>query len=328
MPLATTEGALAASIMRGTKALNDAGGVTSIATEVGMTRSPLVKLDNVRQAADLKTWIQQPQNFEGIRAAFESTTSYGKLLDIHIIQSGRYLHVRHRADCRLALGMNMASKGCETSMKYITEKFGAGRLLTLSGNTCNDKKANTINTILGRSKNVVAEVFLNKSIIEGVLRTTAERLVECNTQKNLIGSGLAGSHAAGFNAHAANTVAGMFIATGQDAAQVTTSASCVTSLEVCGSDEPERQGCIHMTVTMPSLEIACLSGGTSLDAQNSLMGLTGVLDEPEKERTLRLAEVMAAFVLAGELNLLAALTAGHLVSAHMNLNRNGATSKL
>ena len=195
-------------------------------------------------------------------------------------------------------------------------------LSTLSPFTqCTDKKPSAINWIEGRGKSVVCEVVLPGHVIVNVLKCTVASLVELNVQKNLVGSALAGS-IGGNNAHAANNVAAVFLATGQDPAQVGESSNCITMMDAVndGTD-------LHVSVTMPSIEVGTVGGGTQLAAQRAsleMMGVAGANHEDPGDNANQLAKHVAATVLAGEISLMSALASNHLVSAHMKLNRQAA----
>ena len=197
-------------------------------------------------------------------------------------------------------------------------EFGDMQLLGLSGNLCSDKKPAAVNWIEGRGKSVVAEAVIPREVLSEVLKTDAERLVEVHTYKNLVGSALAGS-LGGFNAHASNVTTALFLACGQDAAQNVESSNCITQLTPAngGAD-------LHISCTMPSIEVGTVGGGTHLAAQKTCLGLVGAAgsapDAPGANAR-QLAMIVAATVMAGELSLLSALSAGHLVKAHMHLNR-------
>jgi hydroxymethylglutaryl-CoA reductase (NADPH) len=190
-------------------------------------------------------------------------------------------------------------------------------MLSLSGNYCTDKKPSAVNWIEGRGKSVVAEVVLPSHIIVKVLKCSVQGLVKLNTAKNLVGSALAGS-IGGNNAHAANVVAACFLACGQDPAQVVESANCMTLMEPVGD------GDLHVSVTMPSIEVGTVGGGTALSAQRAalnLLGVGGANAEEPGANARQLSKIIAATVLAGEISLMSALASNHLVSAHMKLNR-------
>lgn len=193
------------------------------------------------------------------------------------------------------------------------------RQLSLSGNFCTDKKPAAVNWIEGRGKSVVCEAIVPADVVTNVLKTSVHALVDVNISKNLIGSAMAGS-VGGFNAHAANIVTAIFIATGQDPAQNVGSSNCMTLMEPWGAEGKD----LYVSCTMPSIEIGTVGGGTGLPAQSACLEMLGVkgphVAEPG-ENARKLARIVCATVLAGELSLMAALTAGHLVKSHLTHNR-------
>uniref|UniRef100_A0A453PDZ8 hydroxymethylglutaryl-CoA reductase (NADPH) n=1 Tax=Aegilops tauschii subsp. strangulata TaxID=200361 RepID=A0A453PDZ8_AEGTS len=192
-------------------------------------------------------------------------------------------------------------------------------LLSSISNYCSDKKATAVNWIDGRGKSVVCEATIKGRVVQSVLKTTVEKLVELNIIKNLAGSAVAGA-LGGFNAHASNIVTALFIATGQDPAQNVESSQCITMLEAVNEGKD-----LHISVTMPSIEVGTIGGGTSLTSQAACLNLLGVKGpnhgSPGANARL-LATIVAGSVLAGELSLLAALAAGQLVKSHMKYNRS------
>lgn len=192
-------------------------------------------------------------------------------------------------------------------------------VLALSGNYCTDKKPAAINWIEGRGKSVVAEAVIPGKIVQTVLKTTVKDLCNLNIKKNLIGSAMAGS-IGGFNAHAANILTAVFLATGQDPAQNVESSNCMTLME------PTNDGVdLRMSVTMPSIEVGTVGGGTVLAPQGAvleMLGLRGAHHSQPGANAQSLARLVAAAVMAGELSLLSALAAGHLIKAHMAHNRS------
>eukprot|EP00672_Neobodo_designis_P022342 CAMPEP_0174850844 /NCGR_PEP_ID=MMETSP1114-20130205/21166_1 /TAXON_ID=312471 /ORGANISM="Neobodo designis, Strain CCAP 1951/1" /LENGTH=489 /DNA_ID=CAMNT_0016085331 /DNA_START=40 /DNA_END=1510 /DNA_ORIENTATION=+ len=315
IPMATTEGALVASTHRGARAINMSGGcVTRVLTE-GMTRAPVVEVDSIATAFDLKEFCDK--EFQTIKAAFESTTRFGKLLNIKVAIAGRKVFIRFRAFTGDAMGMNMVTKGVDAALNVLQQKFPSLKVLALSGNYCTDKKPSAINWVEGRGKSVIAEAVVKKDYVEKTLKTTVDALVQLNVDKNLTGSAMAGS-LGGFNAQAANVVAAMFLAMGQDPAQVVESATCLTSITKA------ENGDLLIAVTMPSIEVGTIGGGTGLPAQKSMLELVGCAGSnhaaPGSNASL-LARVIACGVLSAELSLMSGLAAGHLLRAHMDLNR-------
>jgi hydroxymethylglutaryl-CoA reductase (NADPH) len=195
----------------------------------------------------------------------------------------------------------------------VAEETGA-RLIAVSGNLCIDKKPAAINVVLGRGKTVVAGVYLTEDLCRTIFKTSAAIIAEVNMRKNLVGSARAG--ALGFNAQAANVIAAMFIACGQDPAHVVEGSSCITTVD------PVKDG-IYVAVTIPALQVGTVGGGTGLSTQRECLALLGVNGggEPAGSHAKKLAEIIAAGVLAGELSLLGALGAGHLARAHQQLGR-------
>jgi hydroxymethylglutaryl-CoA reductase (NADPH) len=230
IPMATAEGTLVASTSRGCKALNAGGGVITVVTYDGMTRGPAIDFPSIVEAAKAKAWIETDEGYGILKEAFESTSRFAKLQKLKVAMAGRTLFVRFATSTGDAMGMNMISKGTEKSLEVMSKFFPEMIVLALSGNYCTDKKPAAINWIEGRGKSVVAEAVIPGKIVKSVLKTTVDALCNLNTKKNLIGSAMAGS-VGGFNAHAANILTAVFLATGQDPAQNVESSNCMTLME-------------------------------------------------------------------------------------------------
>ncbi|XP_065836680.1 3-hydroxy-3-methylglutaryl-coenzyme A reductase-like isoform X2 [Oscarella lobularis] len=320
IPMATTEGCLVASTNRGCSALRRAGGVTSSVVNDGMTRAPVVRFPSAKLASEVKRWLQKPENFAQVKSDFDSTSRFARLQSISTAIGGRLLFIRFKAVTGDAMGMNMVSKGAEKALAEIQKIFPDMEIVSLSGNFCTDKKPSAVNWIEGRGKSVVCEAIIPSNIVTQVLKTSVPALVELSCCKNLIGSSMAGS-IGGFNAHAANIVAAIFIAAGQDPAQVVCSSNCMTLVEPWGPRNED----LYMTCTMPSIEVGTVGGGTLLPGQRSCLEMLGVYgpnaDSPG-ENAASLARVVCGAVLAGELSLMSALAAGHLVKSHLKHNRS------
>ncbi|KOB73663.1 3-hydroxy-3-methylglutaryl coenzyme A reductase [Operophtera brumata] len=318
IPMATTEGALVASTNRGAKAIGMRG-VTSVVEDVGMTRAPAVKFTNVVRAHECRQWMDDKDNYAIVKEAFDSTSRFAKLQEVHIGVDGATLYLRFRATTGDAMGMNMVSKGAENALKLLKNYFPDMEVISLSGNYCSDKKAAAINWVKGRGKRVVCETTITCDSLRNVFKTDARTLARCNKVKNLSGSALAGS-IGGNNAHAANMVTAIFIATGQDPAQNVTSSNCSTSMEACGENRED----LYVTCTMPCLEVGTVGGGTVLTGQGACLEILGVKGAGVRpaENSARLASLICATVLAGELSLMAALVNSDLVKSHMRHNRS------
>jgi len=230
IPMATAEGTLVASTSRGCKALNAGGGVTTVLTQDGMTRGPAIDFPSITGAAEAKAWIASEEGYAIMKHAFESTSRFAKLRCLKTAMAGRTLFVRFATATGDAMGMNMISKGTEKALEAMGKQFPDMVVLALSGNYCTDKKPAAINWIEGRGKSIVAEAVIPGKVVQTVLKTTVEALCNLNVKKNLIGSAMAGS-VGGFNAHAANILTAVFLATGQDPAQNVESSNCITLME-------------------------------------------------------------------------------------------------
>lgn len=321
IPMATTEGCLVASTMRGCKAINSGGGVNTIITQDGMTRGPCVSFSSLQRAGACKLWLDSEEGQKTIKKAFNSTSRFARLQHIKTAIAGTLLFIRFKTTTGDAMGMNMISKGVEFSLKHMVENCGWDDMVTVavSGNYCTDKKPAAINWIEGRGKSVVAEATVPNEVVRKVLKSDVDALVEVNISKNLIGSAMAGS-VGGFNAQAANLVTAVYLACGQDPAQNVESSNCMTLMKKTAS------GDLQISVSMPSLEVGTIGGGTILEPQGSMLELLGVRgphpDSPGSN-SRRFACIVASAVLAAELSLCSALAAGHLVQSHMQLNRKG-----
>ena len=312
LPMATTEGALVASINRGCSVLSDAGGATASVTKRGMTRAPVFRVADVAEATALVEWVRD--NVPALRSAAEATTSHGELVDVTPYVVGNNVYLRFRYDTKDAMGMNMATIATGEACDVIEAETDAS-LVALSGNLCSDKKPAAVNAVEGRGRSVSADVEIPRETVEKRLHTSPEAIVEINTRKNLVGSAKAGS--LGFNAHVANSVAAMFLATGQDEAQVVEGANAITTAETTAD------GGLYVSVSLASLEVGTVGGGTKLPTQAAgleILGLRGG-GNPAGSNADALAEAIAVGALAGELSLLAALGSRHLSSAHADLGR-------
>ncbi len=311
LPLATTEGALVASVNRGLSAIDDAGGATARVTKSGMTRAPVFKVGGVAEAETVVEWVDD--HTDQLREAAESTTSHGELLAVEPYVVGDNVYLRFAYDTKDAMGMNMATIATREAADLVEAETPA-ELVAISGNLCNDKKPAAINAVEGRGRTVTADVVLDRELVEETLKTTPEAMVEGNTRKNLVGSAKAGS--LGFNAHAANTVAAMFLATGQDEAQVVEAANAITTMDA-------REDGLYASISLASLEVGTVGGGTKLATQSAGLEILGVGGggDPPGSNADALAEVIAVGALAGELSLIAAFCSRHLTSAHEDLGR-------
>lgn len=313
VPMATTEGALVASVNRGCRAIRDAGGAVTRVEDVGITRAPAFRTKGIEETQRFLGWIRDHE--EEIRQVCEATSGYLKLMEIKPQTLGSSIYLRFRFATGDAMGMNMATIACDRAVRDLIAPGTGVPCVALSGNYCVDKKPSAVNFLEGRGKKIYAEVELSSDILAQALKTDAEALVEVQYRKNLMGSIAAGSM--GYNAHFANVLAAVFLATGQDIAQVVEGAMGVTSVEHRGSDG------VFASVYLPDVPLGVVGGGTALGTQKEALSMLSVSPRPDQPGAAaeRLAEILGATVLAGEISLLAAFTSGDLASAHERLGR-------
>jgi len=313
VPMATTEGALLASINRGCAAIRLVGGATVYVEDVGMTRAPVFRARSQREARAFLKWIaeHEPQ----IREVAEGTSRFLKMTGLRPYIFGTTIFLRFRFTTGDAMGMNMATIACDRVVRGLIEPKTGIPCVALSGNYCVDKKAAQVNFSEGRGKRVHAEVVLDAAILRDVLKTDSRSLVEVQYRKNLLGSIAAG--AMGYNAHYANVLSAFFIATGQDPAHVVGGSTGVTCIE------PRENGAVYASIFLPDLPLGAIGGGTALGTQSEALRILGVVPDADHpgQAAMRLAEILGAAVLAGELSLMAAFTSSDLARAHQRLGR-------
>jgi hydroxymethylglutaryl-CoA reductase (NADPH) len=315
IPIATTEGALIASINRGCKVVSMSGGATSLIEKRGISRAPILKVKDITEARRLKQWIKD--NETELKRLAESTSQHIKLLETKTYSNGKYVWVRISFDTEDAMGMNMAVIASEQIVKHIVEKFKDVKVIALSGNVCVDKKPAAINIIEGRGRIVETEVKIPGEIVESELKTTVDEIVEINKSKVWIGGHMSGS--LGFNAHVANMIAGIYIATGQDLAHVVDASTSSINMDNDNGD-------LYINLRIPALNIGTIGGGTQLDTQKECQQIINFdvsgSNNQNFNKTQRMAEIIGAAVLAGELSLHAAFSTNSFASAHQKLGRN------
>jgi hydroxymethylglutaryl-CoA reductase (NADPH) len=310
VPMATTEGTLIASYNRGMRVAREAGGVKTVVAYEAMQRAPVFGFEDASQAQIFGRWVTN--NIETIRARAEESSSVAKLIDIEQYPASRFLYLRFNYRTGDAAGQNMTGKATNAACQWILQSYQQSAIIdfTLSGNIDTDKKSSYINTLRTRGKRVIAEMLLPTKLLEERLHVTSEQMFAAR-QRSTQGAWLAGSTNNG--SHAANALAAIFIATGQDAANVAES-----HVGYLYSEVRENQD-LYYSITLPSLIVATYGGGTNLPTQKEALGTLGCVG---KGKVQKLAEIIAATVLCGELSLGAAVVAGHWVDAHEKFGRN------
>jgi len=308
VPLATTEGTLVASYSRGMRVINECGGVKTTVVEQFMQRAPAFIFGDAREAREFGQWVEQ--NFDSIKEVAESTTSIGKLQHIHQWSVSRTRYLRFNYTTGDAAGQNMVGKATLAACEWIKHNYPKDCEYLLSGNMDTDKKHSHLNMLHSRGKRVIAEIVLKKEVMQKIMRVDTKLLARATVLANT-GALMAG---AAYNGpHSANGIASLFIATGQDEANVVESHAGLLSHELLDN------GDFYLAVTLPSLIVATFGGGTGLPTQKECLNLMGCYG---KGKANKFAEIVAATVLAGDISLACAVIAGDWVSSHDKMGRN------
>ena len=308
IPMATSEGTLVASYNRGMRLLSESGGVKTTVVEQFMQRSPVFILDDALKAREFGVWIGE--HFEAIKAVAETTTKSGKLINIGQYSIGPLRNLRFNYTTGDAAGQNMTGKATFAACEWIKKNYPGGANYILSGNMDTDKKHSRANMLLTRGKRVVAECNIRGDLLKSLMGISAKELFWSRQVSNA-GAFLAGS--ANNGAHAANGLTAMFIATGQDVANVSESHAGVTYAQLLDN------GDYYWSITLTSLIVATYGGGTGLPTQRECLEM---LDCYGKGKADKFAEICAAVVLAGDTSLSSAILAGDWVSSHDEMGRN------
>jgi hydroxymethylglutaryl-CoA reductase (NADPH) len=308
VPLATAEGTLVASYNRGMRLLHEAGGVKTTILDDRMQRAPAFVFHSAREARAFGEWLSK--NFEQIKAAAESTTKSGKLQDIEQYSASRILFCRFNYTTGDAAGQNLTGKATQAACHWIADNYDGIEHWYLESNFATDKKSSQVNMLRTRGKRVVAEAVIPNELVERIMRSNTELMFRARLVSNL-GGFMSGVNNNG--AHSANGITAMFIATGQDAANVAESSAAFVHTEL------RDDGDYYYSVTIPSLIVATYGGGTGLPTQRECLEMLGCFGA---NRVNKFAEIVAATVLCGELSLGSAIVAEEWVAAHDILGRN------
>jgi hydroxymethylglutaryl-CoA reductase (NADPH) len=308
VPLATAEGTLVASYNRGMRLLHEAGGVTTTIMDDRMQRAPGFMFPTAREARAFGEWLAK--HFDQIKEAAETTTKSGELIDIEQYSAGRILYTRFNYTTGDAAGQNLTGKATAAACAWIAGQYPDIEHFFLESNFATDKKSSQVNMLHTRGKRVVAEATIPNELFENIMRSSTDLMYRARQVSNL-GGFMSGVNNNG--AHSANGITAMFIATGQDAANVAESSAAFVYSEL------RPNGDYYYSVTIPSLIVATYGGGTGLATQRECLELLGCYG---KGNVRKFAEIVAATVLCGELSLGSAIVAEEWVEAHDLYGRN------
>lgn len=308
VPLATTEGTLVASYNRGIKILNLSGGVMCSVVGDAMQRAPVFVFDDARQARSFVDWVED--NIDPIREQAEATSSIAKLQYIEPYLASKFAYLRFNFSTGDAAGQNMVGRATFAACSWILDQYPDVRHFYLESNLATDKKASQVNVMRTRGKRVVAECVVKKDVLAQHMRVETTNLFYHSIVAS-VGTILSGANNNGL--HSANAITAMFIATGQDVANVSESSAGILYTELTPDDD------LYLSITIPSLIIATYGGGTGLATQRECLELLGCYG---KDKVYKLAEIIAGVVLAGEISLASAISSSDWVSSHEQYGRN------
>ncbi len=310
IPMATTEGTLVASYNRGIKLVNACGGVRCTVVDDAMQRAPVFVMEDARAAREFDKWVHD--NFDLIAEKAEATTSIGKLVYIDSYQASKFAYLRFNYTCGDAAGQNMVGRATFAACSWILDHYKAHpfKHFYLESNLATDKKASQVNLMHTRGKRVTAECIIKREILNQYMRVDTRTLAYHYGVAN-VGTILSGANNNGL--HSANAITAIFIATGQDVANVSESSAGILYIELTEEED------LYVSITIPSLIVATYGGGTALATQRESLEL---LDCYGKGKVKKFAEIVAAAVLAGELSLGSAISSSDWVSSHEQYGRN------
>ena len=310
VPLATSEGTLVASYNRGMKVLHESGGVKCSVVGDNMQRAPVFVFEDAAQARKFADWIVQ--RHDDLKAVCEETDPFIRLKYVDYYLASKFAYLRFNFTTGDAAGMNMVGKAAFAACNWILQNCDVVEIqrFFLEGNFATDKKPSMINIMRTRGKRVTAEAVIKHDVLLDIMDADTESLYYHSKVAN-IGTTLSGANNNG--CHSANAITAMFIATGQDVANVSESSAGILFTELT----PEKD--LYMSITLPSLIVATCGGGTGLATQRECLE---TMDCYGVGKVLKFAEIVAGTVLAGEISLAAAISSLDWVSSHDRFGRN------
>lgn len=319
IPMATLETPLWPTTHRGARVCTLAGGIHATIIDERMTRSILVEADSAAEVHQVFLDLQKRK--DTLQEVISQSSRFAKLLDMHAQIVGSMLYLRFELQTGDASGHNMVTLAADRMLEWIMNEYPVLRYVSISGNFCSDKKVSAVNGILGRGKNVIAEVTISHDLCARMLKTTPAKVVELNIKKNLLGCIVAGGLRTA-NAHFANMLLGFYLATGQDAANIVEGSQGIVHAEL-RQIEGEAQPALYFSVTLPNVIVGAIGSGKTHEFVKENLRILGCLENREPGyNARRLAIVATAAVLCGELSLLAAQTnQGELMRSHVKLER-------
>lgn len=315
VPLATLETPMWPSTNRGASVSRHCEGIRAVIISECMTRSILMEADS---AITLVNIVEDLQFREAeLKTVVAGTSRFTQLIEWNFQIVGNQLFLRLSAKTGDASGHNMITKAADNVIQFLQNAYADLRYVSISGNYCVDKKVSAVNGILGRGKSVIAEILIPREVCLRKLKTSPEKIVSLNIKKNLLGSLVAGSLRSA-NAHFANLLYAIYLATGQDVANIVEGSQGIVYAEMRGED-------LYFSVSIPNIIVGTVGNGKEVDFAKENLKMMGCHDLPNGQASRRLAIIVAATVLCGEISLLAAQTNyGELMRAHVEFERGDA----
>lgn len=313
VPLATYEAPLWPSTDRGARVTSRAGGIRTIIVDERMSRSILLEAGSAESALAFTAALAA--RGDELAEIVKGTSRFGRLRDYHVQLTANLIYLRLEMTTGDAAGHNMVTLAADHVMSWILEQWPELKYVSVSGNFCTDKKVSAVNGILGRGRHVICETVIPPDLCRKLLKTSPAAMADLNVKKNLIGTSLAGGVRTA-NAHFANVLLAVYLATGQDAANIVEGSQGMVHAECRGDD-------LYFAVTLPHVIVGTVGAGKDSGCVEENLRRLGCLEHREPgDNARRLAAITAATVLCGELSLMAALTnPGELMRAHVEFER-------
>lgn len=313
VPLATYEAPLWPSTDRGARVTSCAGGIHTVIVDECMSRSILLEAGSAESALAFTTALAARR--DELAEVVKGTSRFGRLRDYHVQHTANLIYLRLELTTGDAAGHNMVTLAADHVMSWILEQWPELKYVSVSGNFCTDKKVSAVNGILGRGRHVICETVIPSDLCRKFLKTSPAAIADLNVKKNLIGTSLAGGVRTA-NAHFANVLLAVYLATGQDAANIVEGSQGMVHAE-CRDDD------LYFAVTLPHVIVGTVGAGKESGCVQENLRRLGCLEHREPgDNARRLAAITAAAVLCGELSLMAALTnPGELMRAHVEFER-------
>ncbi len=318
VPLSTYEKPLWASVSRGAKLSMESGGISVTCIDDRMTRSVVLEGKDAGHLLKIKTQLLGQQN--KLQEIVVNTSNHAKLINMHFQILGNLVYIRFEYTTGEASGHNMTTKASEALLNYILSTYKDLKYVSISGNICTDKKVSAINGILGRGKNIIAEINITKDVCKKILKTTPEKIHNLNIKKNLIGSILAGSIRSA-NAHYANVLLAMYLPLGQDAANIVEGSQGITYTSI------NKDGSLYFSVNCPNIIVGVVGNGKDYNFVTKYLNMLNCKNYSNSNTTnysQKIASIITATILCSEISLMASQTnRGELMRAHELIERKG-----